>query len=55
MRRIAIILENSPGCELDRTVLTLSDDDEEAHRAIHDELAGWTLEVGDTIRIIEVC
>jgi hypothetical protein len=54
MRKITVILQNAPDCELDRTVLDVPDSedpDEAANLAIHQAIAGWCLSVGDTIKI----
>jgi hypothetical protein len=56
MPRIAVILENAPDTELDRTVLDLppSADEGDVDDAISDVISGWMLSVGDTIKIREV-
>lgn len=50
--KIAVILENAPDCELERTVVEVEDGDE-ADDAISKVIDGWALSVGDTIKIRE--
>ena len=48
---------NSLGVELERVpvrVRDADDDSAELSEAMHDAIYGWTLAVGDTIKIIEV-
>lgn len=55
--KFAVILESS-GAELERQVITLEgpaeDNDDAIAAAAEDVICGWTLSIGDTIRIIEV-
>jgi hypothetical protein len=52
--RIAIILENSPDCELDREVIRVKNDSDVISNAIKVVLEKWTLAEGDTIKIREI-
>lgn len=56
--KVAIILENSPGCELDRAEKEF---DTEAHDLgdliqewLSSTIAGWHLSIGDTIKIVQL-
>lgn len=55
--QFAVVLESS-GAELERQVITLEgsaeDNDDQIAAAAEDVICGWTLSLGDTIRIIEV-
>jgi hypothetical protein len=54
--KIAVILENAPDCELDRTVLDLPEtaDGDDIDDAVSEVVGAWILSVGDTIKIREV-
>lgn len=52
-RKVAVILENAPDCELDRAQFDLEDDND-LNAAIKGVIDSWVLTVGDTIRIVEV-
>jgi hypothetical protein len=51
--KIVMILENSAQCELDRQVIDVPDGDDLVDVAAQSVIEGWTLSVGDTIRIVE--
>jgi hypothetical protein len=55
--QFAVVLESS-GAELERQLVTLEgsaeDNDDQIAAAAEDVICGWTLSLGDTIRIIEV-
>lgn len=53
-KKIAVILENAPDCELERRVLEVRDDEDSIDIAVSDVIDSWTLSVGDTIKIREI-
>jgi hypothetical protein len=53
-RQIAVVLENSAGCQLDRVVIEppdSDDPDETLNLAIHEAIEKWTLAAGDVIHV----
>lgn len=52
--KIAVILENSPDCELERRELDVPNDDDVINDAVSAVLEDWRYSVGDTIKIREI-
>jgi hypothetical protein len=56
MPKLVVILENSPDCELERQEVEYEEGEDSTSTtddAIMEVLEGWTLSVGDTIKIRE--
>lgn len=56
-RKVFVILENAPDCELERREVEFEEGDDASENeslAIHDVIETWTLNAGDTIKIREV-
>lgn len=58
--KIAVILENAPGCVLERQEREVADDPDGGYAgdaiddAVSEVLEGWTYSLGDTIKIRQV-
>ena len=52
--KIAVTLESGADNEIDRTEIDVPDDDDAIGDAVSQVLDGWTLQVGDIVRVIDV-